>query len=253
MNYFASLETAKRYATSRPYFHPVVMEQLQAQGIHAHRALDVGCGTGLSSRALSKIADHIIGFDLAEAMVTFAQQEAQNEDYLTASGEEFPFPATYFDLVTVSSVFHWLDRKKFMAQTHRVLKPGGHLVVYDNYFQSQMQEDAHFQDRFKSAYFTRYPSPRRAPVEFSSEDGFEVIHHEIYTNDVEFTQDALTFYLMTQSNVIAQLENGRESFDSAYAWIHTLVAPYFPEGVKRTFRYKGPIWILKPHSTGNLF
>ena len=55
-------------------------------------ALDVGCGTGLSTIALLEIAEHVTGTDNSHEMITVAQ--VQNEEkipYFHAPAEHLPF------------------------------------------------------------------------------------------------------------------------------------------------------------------
>lgn len=245
MNYFETFEVARKYATSRPYFHPEVVRRLRQRGITASRALDVGCGTGLSTRALTALAAHVTGIDLAAAMVALAPRQ-QNMECLVAAGERLPFAGRSFDLVTVSSVFHWLERAPFMAEAQRVLRPGSWLVAYDNSFTAEMREDSDFQPYFQAAYRQRFPAPPRAPVTFAGdEDGFALFAHDTYENDVRFTAEALVGYLMTQSNVTAAIQRGDAALASAEQWLCALVAPFFFDNAERTFVFRGPIWMLR--------
>ena len=72
MNYFDPPSAAARYAKGRPYFHPYVVNRIQAYvspvAPVAH-ALDVGCGTGLSSLSLKALARHIVGIDRSAEMI----------------------------------------------------------------------------------------------------------------------------------------------------------------------------------------
>jgi len=123
---------AERYAKGRPqYQHQVirrVREFLKIQG-QLPRALDVACGTGLSSIALKEIAQRIAACDVAHDMVSVATSDPQ-VDYLIARAEATPFATACFDLVTVSSAFHWFDFDRFRRELIRVLRPGGYAVVY---------------------------------------------------------------------------------------------------------------------------
>ena len=52
MTLFSFQRVAEGYATHRPYFHPVVIARIRGYlGLKGKldKALDVGCGTGLSS------------------------------------------------------------------------------------------------------------------------------------------------------------------------------------------------------------
>jgi len=65
-----------------------------------------------------------------------------------------------------------------------------------------------------------------------------------YTNEVSFSAEELTNYLMTQSNVIVAIENGAESLESVRTWLTSSLAPMFrrPRG---TFLFGGVIEYLQ--------
>jgi SAM-dependent methyltransferase len=70
-NPFASPAMAAGYAKSRPAVHPHIIERVRAfLGATAplHRGLDVGCGAGLSTRALQGLAAQCVGLDPAPEM-----------------------------------------------------------------------------------------------------------------------------------------------------------------------------------------
>jgi predicted TPR repeat methyltransferase len=65
---------AQGYATARPRFHPEIVGRI---GVRLGRtrietALDVGCGTGLSTTTLSVLTQHVVGVDPAIDMVAGA-------------------------------------------------------------------------------------------------------------------------------------------------------------------------------------
>ena len=72
VNYFSYPSAAERYAKGRPYLHPPVIDRIGAivcPSGKVERALDVGCGTGHSTLALTEIADEVIGADASWAMM----------------------------------------------------------------------------------------------------------------------------------------------------------------------------------------
>jgi len=75
-NSFDSDQAARRYARARPYYHGSALRlAVRQQEIGPARlAVDVGCGTGLSARAVRDLADRVVGIDLSAAMLRTARR-----------------------------------------------------------------------------------------------------------------------------------------------------------------------------------
>jgi SAM-dependent methyltransferase len=251
MNYFAHLTAAERYARNRPYFHPLVIARVRTF-LKLPRpvplALDVGCGTGQSALALTDIALSVIATDLSPSMLAHAPVN-ERIHYVEAPAENLPVNDRSVDLLTVSLAFHWFDRRGFLAEAHRTLRPTGTLVIYGNGFFGQMKENPEFARWNRESYLPRYPIPPRNDQPFMDADAKE--HHfafagrESYTNEISLSPEGLARYLMTQSNVIAAVEQGSESLDSVNAWLLDSTQPFF-QSAKGTFTFGGEIWYLQP-------
>src|SRR6266566_3385197 len=79
INFFASESAAQRYAKGRPYFHLIVIGRIKkrlALTFPVRRALDVGCGTGLSTMALKEIAERVVGIDSSAEMIGLARADS---------------------------------------------------------------------------------------------------------------------------------------------------------------------------------
>lgn len=253
MSYFAYQTAAERYATNRPFFHPLIIakakEYLQLKQPLDH-ALDAGCGTGQSTIALIAVAQQITGVDVSQEMLALARlhNTSPTVTYIQAPAESIPLPDASVDLVTVSLAFHWFDRARFLNEAYRLLRPGGWLVIYNNAFTGHMHEDPAFEQWMNEHYLRRYPNPPRNNQSCTGEDaivsGFQFLHQEHYTNNITFTVEELVAYLMTQSNIIAAVEQGVETITSVRAWLAGQIAPYFT-GADRTFMFGGYIWYLQ--------
>lgn len=249
-NYFAREEVAERYARGRPYFHPAVIDRI-ARSLCLREplsaALDVACGTGKSTVALTEIASRVVGADSSAGMLAHAETHERVE-YVEATAEDLPFEDESFDLVTVASAFHWFDRERFLSEARRVLNPSGWLVVYDNRFLGRMKENAAFESWVRENYAPRYPSPPRdsrpISVEEARRHGYVFVRTEEYTNEVRFSVEELAGYLETHSNVIAVVEEGHESLSEAHEWLMGSLRDLSP-GPTATFEFGGDIWYLK--------
>jgi ubiquinone/menaquinone biosynthesis C-methylase UbiE len=250
VNLFVYEAAAKRYVQSRPYFHPIVIQHIKdTLGLDRlfHRALDVGCGTGQSSVALTEIAHHVVGTDISPAMLA----EAQPKDrvcYATAAAERLPFVDRAFGLVTAGLAFHWFQRQPFFAEAWRVLRPSGWLVIYNNWFTGRMIENPDFEKWSNNDYMQRYPTPPRNYDPLTAGDtarsGFALVSSHSYNNEVEFSVDELVRYLTTQTNVIAAVEQGGEDLNHAHSWLVESVRPFFSKP-RCTFQFGGSIDYLQ--------
>ncbi|MDP4199718.1 MAG: class I SAM-dependent methyltransferase [Bacteroidota bacterium] len=249
MSYWSSEVAADFYAKGRPYFHPSVVAQV-AEFLKDHvpfnNALDVGCGTGLSSRALQQVASQVRGIDTSPEMLRHVPT-APHLAFAQAPGEAIPFEDNSFDLITLAQSFHWLDRAKFFSEARRVLKSRGWIVVYDNYFSAMMQEKPDFQPWF-AEYLSRFPTPPRPRVQFTPEDanaeGFDFVHKSMHEEWPEFTKESLTAYLLTQSNISAAMERG-EPLESITDWMGSELSRFIPESGSVHIGFGSPIWYLR--------
>lgn len=252
INYFSLKSAAERFAKGRPYFHPEIIRRIKeflsiAKPLSS--ALDVGCGTGLSTIALKEIAQMVIGVDASAEMIALAPEE-NGIKYFVAPAENLPFGENEFDLITLSQAFHWLDRNKFLVEANRVLRLAGWLVAYDNYFSGQMIENPNFHKWYREEYLMKYPIPPRAKITFTPEDtnprGFYLLNEEWYENTIEFSLEGLVDYLVTQSNVIAVVEGGTEEIEETRMWLMEGLRHISRGSKKEKSLFNARVWYLNP-------
>ena len=251
MNFFAFKSAAERYAAGRPYFHPFVINRFREFAAPAQPlalALDVGCGTGLSSVALTEIASRVVGIDAAPSMLAQAPRAARLA-YAVAVAEQLPFAANEFDVLTLSQVCHWLDRERFFAEARRVLRRTGWLLIYDAYFSALSAANPDFQTWHRETYLQKYPSPARSWFALPADDaealGFELRQAERLPHTISFTLEQLVEYLLTQSNIIAAVEDGAEEIAEVRRWLRQQLGPFFADSSAVDFIFNVSIWHLQ--------
>jgi SAM-dependent methyltransferase len=250
MSYFSSSRIATGYARHRPYFHPLVIEKVRE---HLHleskvpRALDVGCGAGLSTIALFPLAEEVVGIDASEEMVKAATPK-EHVQYHHCPAEQLYFSTAYFQIITVCGALSWIDRDQFFPAARRVLCSAGWIVVYDNVFMGAMRGQSGFATWYADQFLSRYPRPPRderpLTVEECSGFGFQFVHSATYTNEVAYSLDQFIDYLLTLTNLSVPLGQGRETEASAREWLRGGLATFFGGGSQR-LEFGGYIWYLQ--------
>jgi SAM-dependent methyltransferase len=113
----------------REYVQRALARHLGPNG-RAARLLDLGCGDGNNLRWLSAFAEQSYGSDYN--LVRLVRAKAQNPGATIFAADILDFPAAdgAFDVVFFNHVIeHIPDDLRALATVHRVLKPGGLLVL----------------------------------------------------------------------------------------------------------------------------
>jgi demethylmenaquinone methyltransferase / 2-methoxy-6-polyprenyl-1,4-benzoquinol methylase len=99
------------------------------------RALDLATGTGDIAFALQASAARVVGLDVTLRMIELARAKAgkgSSPSFLVGDMQALPFPSASFDLVTTGyGLRNVPDLAAALAETSRVLKPGGQLLSLD--------------------------------------------------------------------------------------------------------------------------
>ena len=126
---------AEHYDAYRPRPPEVILDALVRYATNARprRVVDLGSGTGLSTRAWAERAHDVVGVEANAAMLAVAEgnTNAANVRYVRAFANETGLPDTYAELVTCSQSFHWMEPVSTLREAARLLRPGGLFAAYD--------------------------------------------------------------------------------------------------------------------------
>ncbi len=98
---------------------------------------DLGSGEGLIAELMARRCQHVIAVDNSEKMVDFGARKAKknglkNLEFRLGDLEQPPIDPESVDLAILSQALHHAeDPAKAIAAAHRILKPGGQLLLLD--------------------------------------------------------------------------------------------------------------------------
>ncbi|MBU3098561.1 class I SAM-dependent methyltransferase [Clostridium sp. DSM 17811] len=97
--------------------------------------VDLGCGTGLSTRIWSEVSNKVIGIEPSTDMIKLAREKSEgfnNILFNSAFSDNTQLNNSCADIITCSQSFHWMNPENTLNEVSRILKKGGIFAVYDN-------------------------------------------------------------------------------------------------------------------------
>jgi ubiquinone/menaquinone biosynthesis C-methylase UbiE len=240
-NPFDSGQMAAGYARSRPAIHVHIVDRLRVAlglAVPVERALDVGCGAGLSTAALGGHARRLLGIDPSHAMLRHASASVPAAHFVAAVAEALPVRERSIDLMTAAGSLNWVDLPRFFAEVTRVLTPGGTLAIYDFAPGREFRGDDRLSTWF-AEFARRYPpAAARAIVPEALElepHGLRLRSHEPLVVGLVLDPGFYLDYVMTETNVAEAVRAGASRHDIREWCRHTLAA-VFPDAREVLFR-----------------
>lgn len=244
-NPFGTSNMAAGYATSRPPVHPGVMELVRAELGRTgpfQVALDVGCGAGVSTRALAGIARSCIGLEPMEAMLQWASTLVPSAGFVVGTAEAIPLCDRSVDLITAAGSLNYANLDLFFPEAARVLIPDGVLVVYD-FSPGRSFRDAPGLGEWFSSFYSRYPPPTAEGRTLSPEiladssPAFRLQCHRRFEIGIMMTPASYVDYMMTETNVAAAVRSG-VPHSQIKSWCAETLAPVW-HGAEREVLFRG--------------
>jgi SAM-dependent methyltransferase len=126
---------AGTYQQARPEYPAELYDALAgAAGLRpGDRLLEIGCATGISTIPLARRGMRITCVEPGPALAAEARRNLAgfpDVEVVTADFEAWP-PAGDYDLVFAATAWHWIDPAAGFDRAWALLRPGGHLAVWE--------------------------------------------------------------------------------------------------------------------------
>lgn len=247
---FDSKRMAEGYK-ERPFLHKYVIDELQRDmnGKHFHNGLDVGCGAGLSTKALKLICDKVTGTDISEEMVLVAKEMCPEEAYtfFVSKAEEIPKSKQLYDIVTAAGVIQWVDAGAFLKNMESIINKEAIVLIYDFWISDQMKGVPQYTQWYHNEYLRRFPRPSRNDMEwtdvFVQQYGFRMQKQSKLQLEYSFDVEAFIQFMMIQSNVSVKIDREGQSVEDIRIWFEDSLQEVF-SSKERELIFDGYIWYI---------
>lgn len=212
---YDSERLAAAYAHARPPVHRAILEvaerRLVTIGVpRPRRALDIGCGAGLSTAALGAVADACVGIDPVHTMVRM-HATVPGAHFVVGRAEHLPFADSSFGFATAAGALNYADPRLALPEIARVLTRGAVLLVYDFSAGCRLRDDQRLEAWF-AAFLARYAYPPGYAMDVTAlpweRAGLALTSFERFDVEVAMSGAEYLAYVMSETNVERAIREG---------------------------------------------
>jgi len=121
-------DVAAAYERGRPRYEAHVVDVIAAAA-GGPRVLDVGAGTGRMAEPLLRAGIDVVAVEPLNGMRAILERNVGPERVLAARAEALPLDDVSVDGAVCADAWHWFDAARAADELHRVVRPGGGVVV----------------------------------------------------------------------------------------------------------------------------
>ena len=209
-------KTAEDYERYRPGY-PLELVDWVAETCRVAkgaRVVDLGCGTGISTRLLAGCGYDVVGVEPNEPMRERATSVG-GARYVAGLAEATGLPDASADLVVAAQAFHWFDVKPTMKEIARILAPAGAACAFWNVRAktAMLRDYEGVLKRFVSKYEER-PQAEPTLEAIARADGVDVLGMTELANVQSLDRDGLLGRAHS-SSYVANEPGERDALDRA--------------------------------------
>jgi SAM-dependent methyltransferase len=180
------------------------------------RVLDVGAGTGKLTRGLIELGARVVAVEPGPAMLARLRQAVPEAEAYSGSAEAIPLPDASVDAAVAGQAYHWFDPVLAVPELHRVLRPGGGVALFWNWWDLRDPLQARLAKLLGLA-------PRASFGALPGEPHFAELERTTVESVRETTPDALVSRIATTSALLtAEPARRRALLDEARAMVSAL-------------------------------
>lgn len=145
--------------------------------LNGNSILDIACGCGYGTAMMAETHPdkQFIGVDIDPEAINYAMQHypLANLNYICSSAEEFS-PICLFDtVISLETIEHLANPKKFIETTaQKLLKPGGHIIASVPITPTKDGNPHHLHDFTKNSFLTMFKN-----IKCNQTESFEQVQH----------------------------------------------------------------------------
>jgi SAM-dependent methyltransferase len=248
---YASATMVLGYARSRPPLHERIVELIRRRlqlARRVGRALDIGCGAGLSTAPLTAVARRCVGLEPSAAMLRWSRAVAPGAAFVSGRAEDLPFGPCSFDLATAAGSLNYADLGCATREVARVLRPGAALALYD-FSQGRSFRGSGALDAWFESFVARFPETGGGWQAIDSESlateakGLRLASFEPFEMELPYDAKQYVDYAMTETRVAEAVREG-ESEEAIRAWCESTLEAVFA-GETRGVVFRGYVAYLR--------
>lgn len=181
------------------------------------RAVDIGCGNGVSTIRLKPYFEYVEGIDIGENLIQYARETYPALHFDVISAEAFE-TTTPYDLITSATSFYWMDRALMIKKMTHLLASGGVFCAYKYDFPIVYGRLRDFLTHELATKWASYRDQRLVNYDDTLEildasNIFNKTERFIVSNVIELTPEEVAHFFLSTSYVTKYIE---ETGDQAY-------------------------------------